>query len=176
MIVCSDCKHQEPLGALFCSECGAQLGSSKGLITSSFDTPPEYEEDMGGIPAPESVPMVSARLTLYFFQHEEVVRLDESGEFSVGRINEGQSILPDIDLSRFDGYKNGVSRIHASILISDKRIELKDLASANGTLLNGRKLTSLVPYPIQDGDILAFGKLQARIVIGPGAGTAPPGR
>ena len=46
MIICSNCKHQEILGALFCSECGAQLDVAAGWITNAFDPPSLLHRDL----------------------------------------------------------------------------------------------------------------------------------
>jgi pSer/pThr/pTyr-binding forkhead associated (FHA) protein len=104
-------------------------------------------------------------MLLHLYQHNAYIRLEENKDYSLGRINEGQSVFPDIDLSAYDGYRNGVSRVHASIQISLRRINVVDLGSSNGTFLNGRRLTPQVPYALADGDILVLGKLEARVMV-----------
>jgi len=165
MIICSNCKHPEILGALFCSECGTRLDSSEGMPTNSFDPPIGDLPDSIEASPPRNGSLMSARLLLHLYQHDAYIRLDEDKDYSLGRINEGQSVLPDIDLSAYEGYRNGVSRVHASIQISARRINVVDLGSSNGTFLNGRRLTPQVPYALGDGDILVLGKLEARVMV-----------
>ncbi|HAX70518.1 MAG TPA: hypothetical protein DCY14_12975, partial [Anaerolineae bacterium] len=38
MIVCSNCKHANMAGAMFCAECGAQLIGRDALITQTIST------------------------------------------------------------------------------------------------------------------------------------------
>jgi hypothetical protein len=56
--------------------------------------------------------------------------------------------MPDNDVVIDDGY---VSRRHCAVLVhSDDRCELHDVASKNGTFLNGRKIEG--PTPLKSGD------------------------
>ncbi len=68
--------------------------------------------------------------------------------------------MPDFDLSEFDAYNQGVSRLHAAIKVQALRILIMDLASANGTRVNGQKLVPNVEYPLKNGDQIALGKLK----------------
>jgi len=165
MIICSNCRHPEMLGALFCSECGSRLDTSEGLPTESFDPPIDQALDGLDVPSGREAPLQGSRMLLHLYQHNAYIRLEENKDYSLGRINEGQSVFPDIDLSAYDGYRNGVSRVHASIQISLRRINVVDLGSSNGTFLNGRRLTPQVPYALADGDILVLGKLEARVMV-----------
>ena len=164
MIICSNCKHQEILGALFCSECGAQLDVAAGWITNAFDPPSPRTEPEPAAPVLNDSPS-AARLTLYLTAHNSSIRMDTLGDFSLGRINEGQVVLPDIDLTPFDAFKHGVSRLHAEISLMETRVEIKDLGSSNGTRLNDKKLTPHVPYVLANGDTLLFGSLHARVLM-----------
>ena len=59
-----------------------------------------------------------------------------------------------------------VSRTHAAIERRDGRFFLRDLASTNGSLLNGRTLRD-GEVEIRDGDRLTVGPLTFRLVVGP---------
>src|SRR5512143_76308 len=50
-----------------------------------------------------------------------------------------------------------VSRRHAAIHCTPTECSLEDLGSANGTRLNGEKLTSQVPTPLKQGDSIQIG-------------------
>ena len=49
-----------------------------------------------------------------------------------------------------------ISRIHAQIQYTDGVYYIQDLGSSNGTFVNGTKLEANKPYPIEDGDKIAF--------------------
>jgi hypothetical protein len=38
MMVCSNCKHKNMAGAMFCAECGAQLVGTNELVTQNIGT------------------------------------------------------------------------------------------------------------------------------------------
>jgi len=59
-----------------------------------------------------------------------------------------------------------VSRPHAEIVKQGESFLLKDLGSANGTLVNGVALTE--PHPLSDGDAITFG--EAILVFRAGVG------
>jgi hypothetical protein len=162
MIVCSKCNSSEILGSLFCSECGAQLDTSAGSPTDSFDSPIEGDNEVLEIPAPVAV--THSRVTLYFSDYDVAIQFDEEKEYSIGRISEGQLVLPDIDLSQMEGFENGISRVHASLRVEDKSITVQDLGSSNGSMLNEKKLIPHLPYEINDMDVLIFGKLIASVM------------
>lgn len=119
MIVCPNCHHKELPGALFCSECGARLisldylttQSIKKTNTGSFDEP--TIEDLEDSSTPEDEPFnkqaLSSDLALYLIEGKQTLQLAGRSEFTLGRVAEGQPILPDVDLSPFDAYAQGVS-------------------------------------------------------------------
>ncbi|MEA4909843.1 MAG: FHA domain-containing protein [Chloroflexi bacterium] len=86
-------------------------------------------------------------------------------EFTLGRVGERQPILPDIDLSPYDAYVQGVSRLHALLKISDQVVIVTDLGSSNGTRVNGQKILPHIDYPLNHGDVVALGKLKIQILI-----------
>jgi len=55
--------------------------------------------------------------------------------------------------------------LHASIKISQPNALLIDFGSANGTQLNGQKLSPNKPYPITHGDIFSLGKMKIQLLI-----------
>jgi pSer/pThr/pTyr-binding forkhead associated (FHA) protein len=56
-----------------------------------------------------------------------------------------------------------VSRRHAKIHQKGTRFFIEDVGSANGTFLNGKRLTPYLPHPLQEGDELQLGKLQMAV-------------
>ena len=73
--------------------------------------------------------------------------------------------MPDIDLSPYQAYAAGVSRLHAIIKREGARIIFMDLGSANGTYINGKRLSSNVEQVINHGDIIALGKLKMQVLF-----------
>ncbi len=176
MIRCPNCQHQELPGALFCSECGAQLVTVDALTTQNlekvhsdtlnsnalFGNAPESDVKVESQPAMGGIePVVS----LHMVESGRTIHLSGRPEFSLGRIAEGQPILPDVDLSEFEAYTQGVSRLHAAIKVGSQRVSIMDLGSANGTRVNGQKIVPHVDYPVKHGDLIALGKLKIQIII-----------
>lgn len=167
MILCPNCMHKELVGALFCSECGAQLvyadGVPTGIIPPSSSTP--LPQQAPGQEEPEAKFSPSnIRLSLNIVNSGEVLNLGQRSEFTLGRVSEGQPIIPDIDLTPYNGYDAGVSRMHLSIKIKDQ-VYVTDLGSANGTRINGRRIGANMPYAIKHGDILTLGKFNIQILF-----------
>ena len=55
-----------------------------------------------------------------------------------------------------------ISRCHAMLLAKPSGIVLIDLDSTNGTLINGMFVLPDTPVPLEDGDIIALGRVLAR--------------
>lgn len=87
--------------------------------------------------------------------------IDVSGTdgFILGRSDSRSSYVPDIDLAPFQALDKGVSRRHAAFVRHQGRIHLLDLASVNGTFLNGKRLKAEMPYLLKPGDQIGLGDL-----------------
>ncbi len=166
MIVCSNCKHVNMAGALFCSECGALLGASDPLTTQNMDTGRAQEALRQNAVPPAAAPVaLNNWVTLHLLDTGQVLPLAERNEFTLGRISEGQPIMPDIDLSPYQAYARGVSRLHAVLKREATHVFLMDLGSSNGTFVNGKRLTPNVDHAIANGDVVALGKLKIQILL-----------
>jgi len=154
-------------GALFCKECGTQFDVFRDptvvIPTSLAD---QLREEVSP-DSDQAMPMTpnDATLSLYLIETGEVIPLEGFTEFTLGRSSEDQPILPDIDLAPYHAYEAGVSRLHASIQLSQPFALLTDFGSANGTLLNGQKMTPNKPYPITHGDIFSLGKMKIQLLV-----------
>jgi hypothetical protein len=165
MIVCTNCNHQNLSGAVFCSECGAPLQLADALTTQNIKVVPERMRVPKKQPAVTEPPAGDNWVTLHLLDSGHVLPLAERNEFTMGRSSEGQPIMPDIDLSPYQAYARGVSRLHAVIRRAVGQIVLMDLDSANGTYINGKKIEPNVEEPIANGDIVALGKLKIQILL-----------
>src|SRR4030042_6334281 len=74
---------------------------------------------------------------------EVVIPLIAGKENPLGRAIENQPIKPDIDLTPYNAYEDGVSRFHASITIYNNIPVIIDLGSSNGTKVNAKLI---LPY------------------------------
>lgn len=154
-------------GAMFCSECGANIAPSDAISTQNIETGEmrmAVEEKHSKARQP-----VITRLdtwgTLHLMDTGQMLPLSDRNEFTLGRISEGQPIMPDIDLSPYQAYGSGVSRLHAVLKRDGDRIVIMDLGSSNGTYLNAKRLNPNVEQTIQHGDIIALGKLKIQIIL-----------
>ncbi|HRJ57523.1 MAG TPA: FHA domain-containing protein [Anaerolineales bacterium] len=166
MIVCSNCKHANMAGAMFCAECGAQLIGRDALITQTISTDKFKKVNKASAgDAYQDFNVTDAWGSLHLLDTGQVLPLSSRNEFTLGRISEGQPIMPDIDLSPFQAYAAGVSRLHAVIKREGSRIIFMDLGSANGTYINGKRLATNVEQVVNHGDIIALGKLKMQILV-----------
>jgi len=170
MIICPNCQNRELPGALFCSECGVQLVFTEKSSTQSIQ---KVEEETGAAekqPKGEDKttllkPGSGSQIVLHLVDTGKKVSLVGRSEFTLGRVTEGQPILPDVDLTPYEAYSQGVSRLHAALRIIDQRIVILDLGSSNGTRVNGLKIVPNIDYPVNNGDMLALGRLRIQMLI-----------
>ncbi len=168
MIICSNCKHSNLDGTMFCAECGAQLVGRENLTTQNITTKQFEEANKEKSPASDMYQPFDgsdAWGSLHLLDTGQVLPLSVRNEFTMGRISEGQPIMPDIDLSPYQAYAAGVSRLHGVIKRDGNKIIFMDLGSANGTYINGKRLTPNVEQALNHGDIIALGKLKMQILV-----------
>lgn len=77
----------------------------------------------------------------------------------IGRLDPNTGERPDIDLSAYGAYDNGVSRRHASIMSWNRGLFIMDEGSPNGTFLNEERLPPHEPRALKFGDRIRIGKL-----------------
>jgi hypothetical protein len=165
MIICPSCQHQEVSGAIFCSECGAQLNdipesTTKAFSTDSFNDAPvvEHIED-------RAVDNTNSWITIHLQESGQLLPLSERTEFTLGRVVQDQPVMPDVDFSAYNAYENGVSRLHAVLKRDGNNVSIMDIGSSNGTYLNGKKIAANIAFPIRHGDLISLGKLKLQILL-----------
>jgi hypothetical protein len=165
MIICNNCLHKNPPGAIFCAECGAQLAASE-LATQSIRT------DKVAASASQDVPLAIPKAivdhgwgSLHLMDSGQILPLSERNEYILGRVSEGQPVVPDLDLSPYQAYATGVSRMHALLKRDGKHVIIMDLGSANGTYVNGKRLMANIEQLLNHGDVVALGKLKFQVLI-----------
>lgn len=162
-INCPNCGLEQEQNDLFCSNCGTKLMSTTPTDSASMGGVPTNKlEASGTLP----VPVGKARLNLHIIRSGQILPLTGPGEYIVGRVSEGQSILPDVDLEPYAAYESGVSRLHARIRIEDHAMWITDLGSANGTRVNNEKLVPHQTYLLSNKDVVRFGRLNVQALVG----------
>lgn len=81
----------------------------------------------------------------------------------IGRSPQADQQFDGFDLSPFNGYEMGVSRLHAEISLQNEKIIIVDKNSANGTLLNQQQLEPEAAYLVKHGDNIRFGNMPVEI-------------
>lgn len=166
MIICPNCQHKEMSGAIYCSKCGAQLIDM--TITTHKIHAAEARQEANRQPGP-MVPAPARQfqswISLNMIESGQILPLADRTEFTLGRSAEGQPIVPDVDLSPYNAYANGVSRLHAVIKLIKDQIVLVDLGSSNGTYLNGNRLSPYIEASVAHGDVVYLGKLKMQLLI-----------
>jgi hypothetical protein len=154
-------------GAIFCSQCGAQLVESNLQTTNKIHLT-ETREDIKSSAKPSQTPPAIASdawISLYVLDSGQILPLADRNEFTLGRAAEDQPIVPDVDLSAYNALANGVSRLHAALKRVSDKIVLVDLGSSNGTFLNGNSLSPYSETPLAHGDVVHLGKLRIQVLF-----------
>jgi len=163
MIICPNCKHEEVNGAIFCSECGTQFVMNDSVTTQKIQA-----QDSGDLvtgPIMDDIPNSNTWISLHMLDSGQILPVADRNEFTIGRISDNQPIMPDIDLTAFKAYENGVSRLHAVIRRNSGNVIIMDLGSSNGTYVNGTHIMPNVEQPLHHGDVVALGKLKMQVVL-----------
>jgi serine/threonine protein kinase len=127
---CASCGYVNKTTARFCANCGTAL----------------------------TAPRRQGKLLLRSSRGSwEMMLDDESLPYRIGRRDPSQSHYPEIDLAEHD--RGIASRHHATIQRDGEFYTLNDLASTNGTLLNGVRIPSFEPQRLRPGDQIKIGEV-----------------
>jgi pSer/pThr/pTyr-binding forkhead associated (FHA) protein len=169
MLICGNCQARQYEGTVFCTECGAAIvalgphNPTTFTLERSATVPP-----LTDVSSPEAAvaPAVQAALRLTIIGTGRRIELHPAPSLLIGRRDAARGVYPDIDLSGDGGYDAGVSRRHARLLYRHNGYILEDLQSANGTFVNGNRVSPDQPAAVRLGDELGFGSLVVRIELG----------
>jgi hypothetical protein len=179
--VCPNCGLVNRVGALICDRCSTSLIGPTGALTAlpQDDSSPKVGTAILGDAAPPQAEQgqetdSSVQPGSDVFDDNMLLRLevmnaadglvvDPRHETVIGRRDPATGMAPDIDLTAFSGYKLGVSRKHAVLRVRSKQLEILDLGSSNGTIVNGVRIAPHEPRLLRDGDQLLMGKLTMRV-------------
>lgn len=178
---CNTCGQMNRAGLLICENCGSSLVSAIATIigTKKFGQSgalnSEKEPKLNTV---EVHALLSAGTD--GFTESMILRLEVEGtptpilvypkdETSLGRRDPAGGTMPDVDLTSYAAYRMGVSRRHALLTLKNRTLQIIDLGSSNGTMVNGVKLAPHQPRPLKDGDMIALGKMSLRVIFQAGA-------
>lgn len=149
--MCTSCGYENPLGARFCSSCGAPLGSR-----APSDHPTALHDALGGetetiLNEPISLDDVPEGTSGMFVVRQgpkrgSRIHLD-SDQITIGRHPESDIFLDDVT----------VSRRHAEVRRVGDSFEVADAGSLNGTYVNQARVEH---ERLSDGDELQVGKFK----------------
>ena len=157
---CPVCKNLNDREALVCRHCGALLEkftAEAGGTTRNAEGGEPCPEEIRERPAGEYMVPPNG-IAIFMGDSSSPAFFSAEKEFIIGRKVEATS-ENILDFSNLGGYLLGLSRRHARIRRIDSGYEIVDLASTNGTWLNGERLPPLTEYLLHDGDHLRVGKL-----------------
>ena len=170
MITCPFCNTAQVANTVFCNECGQYLLKGEDRDTETLQTGEiswsGYAQNNGKKPAPLSTPIEATALQFIIADQQRVIEVTLEQEITIGRIDPATTVFPTIDLSSLGAAAKSISRRHARIIKRDSEIVLEDLASVNGTFINGKKLTPFLPVRLNNGDVLQLGKVSLAVAIG----------
>ncbi len=139
------------VGTVYCSYCGVGIGADD-----------LYCAYCGARQPIEVEPIRASAYLLILDPHSAQVRATHAllkDSSLIGRADPVSGIFPDVDLSPYDP-RVTVSRQHARIWRAEGRYWIEDLASVNGTLVNGRRLLPpRTPQALRDGDRVQMGEV-----------------
>jgi len=153
-VACWQCGKENRPTEIICAYCGAILkseqvqGATRQLETDEFD-PEQFEPD---------------GMLLFYVRHSgDPIKLypkDLPKKIRVGRPFKNGD-LPEVDLTKHDAAKMGVSRLHMIVEYeeSTKSLLIIDPGSSNGLYQNGKKLKPGEEHILRDGDQLRLGEL-----------------
>lgn len=138
--------------------------------------PPANAQIPANIPAPNVIAQVVQSAGTDAFTETMMLRLEIEGfptpiliypksETTLGRRDPATGTMPEVDLTAYAGYRQGVSRRHAVLRLKSRQLEIYDLGSSNGTHVNGVRLTPHKPITLRDGDEIALGKMIIRALF-----------
>jgi pSer/pThr/pTyr-binding forkhead associated (FHA) protein len=170
MPFCTQCGHENPADARFCSNCGARLvqpeSAVEGTSTISFGSSAETETEPGpelsaaDAAAIEALPAGSALLVVQRGPSAGSRFLLDTDHTTAGRHPDSDIFLDDVT----------VSRRHAAFRRTPDGFIVSDVGSLNGTYVNRDRIDEVL---LSNGDEVQIGKFRLVYFAGPaGAGGA----
>ena len=87
----------------------------------------------------------------------------ENQEYYLGRFKVPNG--DEVDLNPYGALKNGVSRVHAKLIMENSKLYIVDLASSNGTYVRRNRLHPHEPALLHKGDDLLLGRMRMQVLF-----------
>jgi len=158
-------------GAILCAYCNTPLENNKQdtvTLKSAREvtgTLPEIFDDVLDAPAFNAerfmdFELPSKGIALINLEDGQPIAMQEKNVFILGRESEEiKAPEPLVDLTDYDAFTLGISRLHAMIHQTKDGYQILDLESSNGTWHENQRLVPKQPYPIESGDRIRIGRL-----------------
>ena len=160
MLECLHCNHENEDSAEECTRCNRPLYSLAVIDPRSTDALPEVQALKSKRTEPGSeIFKPGMVLTMHVEGDDRAIRIRPKDALLFGRNDPTLRVAPEVDLTEYSGASQGVSRAHAALRTRDDYLVLIDMASANGTYLNGEKLLPHHPKLVRDGDTIQLGRM-----------------
>lgn len=166
---CPNCHLQIEEEIESCPMCGFQIilgnKSTLHLLWSDINMGEKVYPSVHEQKVDEVDNILRKNISLILENSGATIELSGKGEYILGRFSENKVNQPDIDLSPYNAYALGISRIHAVIKVKNFNLSIMDLESSNGTRINKQQIMSKVEYPLNDGDLITLGQCDLRLNI-----------
>lgn len=160
-IACPQCGKTNPSHAGYCYACGTLLVKA-GVAQGTQQLIVEDE----GLVGTTFGSLSNLILKVQGFDNDQIkLVMQDSQEMIIGRTAPDSVLVPDIDLTKFNGKDMGVSRVHATLRYRDNTITITDMGSVNHTYLNGERVYPQEVRVLRDGDELKLGRLVIKILF-----------
>ncbi|MEP7287429.1 MAG: FHA domain-containing protein [Chloroflexota bacterium] len=113
---------------------------------------------LGGLPGADKDTIV-----MFIGTHPRPITATVNSQITIGRRNPEAPEGSHVDLSAYDAFDLGVSKVHAAIQRDGDVFEVRDLNSSNGTFINGFPVSPQEPDRIKSGDEVRLANMQIRI-------------
>jgi hypothetical protein len=163
MKICPHCAHSNLEGVFYCEECGEVLFGEYAKAAATKKINQATQGLVGKNTWGTARFSMRASVILHIRDAEQPIMLEPADETTLGRADLTSGSRPGLDLTPYGAQEKGVSRLHAAIRRGEETLTLVDLGSANGTHLNGQRLTANQPRVLRDGDEIRLGQLVCHI-------------
>jgi hypothetical protein len=99
--------------------------------------------------------------------YDEPIIVEKVQRIVLGRDVRADDFSRVVDLAKYEAMDKGISRKHAMLASVSGIYYLNDMASTNGTWLNGNRLMAFRSHELKPGDWVKLGNLQMRIYFRP---------
>lgn len=182
-IRCEKCGHENAQGSLMCASCYTLfvkvnvVGQSTTLFGNDRGdqgyTEVDPQETKGVLnlstsrsPSANDGTEDYETITLRIKGAEQPLVIQIETQAVLGRYTPDSNSQPRIDLTPYNAFEKGVSRMHAMLRRTTNGLNIEDMASSNGTFVNDSRLQPYTATPIRSGDKVRLSQIEMQIFIG----------